>query len=59
MNEYVNQDQVCTDPKVIASFIKQRCSNRRCRSFEWDYYIGDDGKYYLHPIKAEELYRSL
>lgn len=59
MLEYVNQDQVCNDPIIVQAFIKEKCSNRRCRSFNWDYYKGDDGKYYLHPEKAEELYKGL
>ena len=59
MLEYVNQDQICKDQIKVELFVKERCSNKRSSTFNWDYYIGEDGKYYFHPNKAEELHRGL
>ena len=59
MLEYVNQDQICEDQLIVEYFVKERCCNKRSKLFNWDYYIGDDGKYYFHPSKAEEFHRGL
>lgn len=58
MIEYVRQDQICDDKELVLSFVREKCNNRKCRSFDWDFYISD-GVYYLHPRKAEELYLGL